>query len=197
MTPRSYDMTVRSRAADRTRQRILAAARDAFFSTPYDEVTVAAVAAAASTSHQTLLNHFGSKEGLFTALVAQVGSEIEQNRGPARALDAHSAVQILVRQYEETGDVNARLAALEDRIPAVAEALATGRRSHRRWLAESFAAHLPEDTAGRRRSLAALHAATDVYTWKLLRRDFAMSRAETTKVMQHLVGSLLAENEEN
>ncbi|HYH34166.1 MAG TPA: TetR/AcrR family transcriptional regulator [Nocardioides sp.] len=194
--PRSYDMTARARAVERTRERILAAAREAFFSTPFDDVTVAGVAAAAGTSHQTLLNHFGSKEGLFASLVEQVGREIEQNRGPERPHDARSAVRVLVRQYEASGDVNARLAAVEDRIPAVAEALEIGRRSHQEWLARSFADHLPASRPQHRRTLAALHAATDVYTWKLLRRDLGLSRAETTAVMERLVHGLLTTSEE-
>ena len=37
----------------------------------------------------------------------------------------------------------------------------------------------------------ALHAATDVYTWKLLRRDLGLSRAETEKTIVRIVEGLL------
>ena len=43
----------------------------------------------------------------------------------------------------------------------------------------------------RERLLHALHAATDVYTWKLLRRDIGLSRAETAATMTMLVEGVL------
>ena len=46
-----------------------------------------------------------------------------------------------------------------------------------------FADRLPGGAAERRRALAALHAATDVYTWKLLRRDLGLGRRATQQVM--------------
>ena len=41
----------------------------------------------------------------------------------------------------------------------------------------------------------ALHAATDVYTWKLLRRDLGLSRAETERTMVGLVNGVLSGND--
>jgi hypothetical protein len=38
-----------------------------------------------------------------------------------------------------------------------------------------------------------LYAATDVYVWKLLRRDLRTSLAETTRVMERLVLGALAD----
>ncbi len=188
---RSYDMTTRTRAAESTRERILEAAREQFFTAPYDDVTITAVARAAHASHQTVLNHFASKEGLFAALVAQVGGEIEANRGGVPPRDAHTIVAVLMRQFEQYGDINARLAAVEDRIPAVAEALEIGRDSHAGWLREICADHLPSAEPDRRTYLAALHAATDVYTWKLLRRDLGLSPEETASAMERLVRAIL------
>ncbi|MEX5710250.1 hypothetical protein AB1484_18560 [Parafrankia sp. FMc6] len=45
--------------------------------------------------------------------------------------------------------------------------------------------------ADRLRGINALHAATDVYTWKLLRRDLRLSRPETTQTMTALVRGVL------
>jgi len=191
VTTRRYDMTTRSRAVESTRDRILDAAREHFFTRPYDDVTIAGVARAAGTSHQTLLNHFGSKEGLFGALVERVGGEIEANRGNDSPSDPRAVVAVLLRQYESFGDVNARLAGVEDRIPAVAAAMEIGRTRHRNWLAACFAQRLPRSGRSRRIHLAALHAATDVYVWKLLRRDLGLSRAETGAVMERLLRSAL------
>lgn len=60
-----------------------------------------------------------------------------------------------------------------------AELLAKARASHQQWLATMSGAGLPPKGAARRRAVNALHAATDVYTWKLLRRDLRLTRGET------------------
>jgi len=53
-------------------------------------------------------------------------------------------------------------------MPAVHRAMDIGRRGHREWLQRIFAA--PE-------RLAELLVVTDVYAWKLLRRDQRLARA--------------------
>jgi hypothetical protein len=42
----------------------------------------------------------------------------------------------------------------------------------------------------RRRRLTGLVAITDVYTWKLLRLDLGLSRAETERTLTELIGAL-------
>jgi hypothetical protein len=54
-----------------------------------------------------------------------------------------------------------------------------------------FGEALPTSRVARRRAVHALHAATDVYTWKLFRRDLRLSRAETEKLMADLVVGVL------
>jgi hypothetical protein len=56
-------------------------------------------------------------------------------------------------------------------------------------------AHLLGSAAGgasaRRYAIHALHAATDVYTWKLLRRDLRLGRDTTERIMLDLVNGVL------
>ncbi|WP_198588537.1 TetR/AcrR family transcriptional regulator [Geodermatophilus chilensis] len=189
---RSYRMRARAQAVERTRERVLAVARERFVRLPYDEVRLAEVAAAAGVTQQTLLNHFSSKEGLLLALVDVLGPEIEALRGPVVPGDVAGFVRGLVRQYEALGDANVRLAAAAERIPALAGGVETARARHAAWLEEAFAEQLPADPRERRRTLAALYAVTDVGTWKLLRRDLGHSRAETTVVLQSLLRAALA-----
>ena len=184
---RSYRMQARAAAVGRTRERILAAARDRFFHLPYDEVRLAEIAAAAGVSQQTLLNHFSSKEGLLLAVVEFVEPEIEAIRGPVLPGDVDVAVRALMRQYEALGDGNVRLAAVAERIPQLARAVEFGRVHHTAWLEAVFADSLPEEPRARRRTVAALYAVTDVGTWKLLRRDLGHSRAETAAVLRSLL----------
>ncbi len=54
-----------------------------------------------------------------------------------------------------------------------------------------FGASLPKAQAARRHAIHALHAATDVYVWKLLRRDLHLTRGETERTMVDLVVGIL------
>ena len=179
-------------AAERTGQRILAAARDQFLSARYDEVTLSAIASAAGVTQQTVLNHFESKEKLFGVFVETVASEIDTSRATVRGGDTASAIRLLLREYEELGDANVRFLALEDRLPILADVLTFGRGKHRAWLEQVFADRLPSEVRARRRTLTALHAATDVGVWKLLRRDLGCSLTETARIMQRLVAGALS-----
>lgn len=189
---RSYQMQSRARGVERTRERILAAARRQFFDLPYDEVKLAAIAAEAEVTQQTLLNHFSSKEGLLLALAEVLAPEIWALRGAVAPGDVTAAVRGLMRQYEALGDGNVRLAAVAERIPVLARGLSDARAAHLGWLEQTFAEQLPVEPRDRRRALAALYAATDVGTWKLLRRDLGHSRVETTTVVENLVRAALA-----
>jgi AcrR family transcriptional regulator len=185
-------MQARADAVAATRARLVRAGIEAFDGRAYDDVTIAEVARAAGVSHQTLLNHFGSKEGLYLALVERVGSRIADMRATAVAGDVDSIVGALMDQYEEYGDGNARVATLNERIPAVAAMLERARGYHQEWLAQMFADYLPASGAARREALAALHAATDVFTWRLLRRDLGLSRRATAATITRLVTAGLA-----
>jgi AcrR family transcriptional regulator len=189
-TPRTYTMRARAAAVEATRDRIARAAMARFLAQLYDDVTIAAVAADAGVSAQTVLNHFESKEGLFTAAAASfsAGLAVAREEDPPR--DAAGAVASLVEQFEVSGDGNVRLAVLDERIPAVKAALEEGRARHQELLAGVFGDCLPGGTAERRRALAALHAATDVYTWKLLRRDLGLGRTATQQVMTQMVEAI-------
>jgi AcrR family transcriptional regulator len=183
-------MRARAEAVDETRRRIARAGMARFLAEPYEEVTIASVAADAGVSHQTVLNHFASKEGLFVAAADLFTADL-QGRWERRApRDAASAVALLFDQYEESGDGNVRLALLDERFEAVRAVMDGARAHHQGWLAEVFAGRLPPAVADRRRALAALHAATDVYAWKLLRRDLGLSRRVAQRVMTEMVTAI-------
>jgi AcrR family transcriptional regulator len=184
-------MRARAEAVEATRERIARKAMERFLAEPYDEVTIASVARDAGVSHQTLLNHFESKEGLFAAAAERFSADLVAEREARPSADPESVVARFMDQFERSGDGNVRLALLDERIPAVAAALDQGRALHQGWLAEVFEDRLPEDPAERRRTLAALHAATDVYTWKLLRRDLGHGRRATQRIMTDMVRAII------
>ena len=184
-------MRARAEAVEATRERIARAAMQRFLAEPYDDVTIASVARDAGVSHQTLLNHFESKDGLFAAAAERFSADLAASREGRAAPDPESVVALLMEQFERSGDGNVRLALLHERIETVRAGLEQGRANHQVWLAEVFADRLPSDPAERRRTLAALHAATDVYTWKLLRRDLGHGRRATQRIMTDMVRAIL------
>ena len=184
-------MTARSAAAGRTRERLLQAARDGFADRRYADVTLAEVASAAGVTVQTLLNHFGSKEGLLVASMERFAGEVADLRGHVEPGDVDGAVDALLRHYEALGDANWRFVADAESQPTM-QAMLDGARGHQRaWLAHVFGPHLPDESRERDELLTALYAATDVGTWKLLRRDLALTPAQTRAALRRLIAGLL------
>ena len=181
-TAKRYSMELRAASAEATRERILKVAGDAFLTDWYDAVTLASIAERAGVSGQTLLNHFGSKDGLFAAAHARLAEDLVMRRYRPEPGDVAGAIDALVEDYEITGDAVVRLLALEGRVPAVEPLLATGRAGHRTWVQTMFEA--PE-------LVPELIVVTDVYAWKLLRRDQRLSRKKTTYAIRGMVEALL------
>lgn len=184
-------MGVRADAAAATRERIARAALELLLVHPYEDVTLNDMAAAAGVSHQTVLNHHESKEGVALAAIGLLRSETGQLRDSVRRGDPVHAVEVLVEQYERFGDINVRWAMSAERLGRLAVLLDQARQAHAGWLVEVLGEELPTAPAPRRLAVHALHAATDVYTWKLLRRDLRLSRADTTRTMTALVRGVL------
>ena len=131
---RTYVQSQRASSTQATRERLLTAAEAAFTAAVYEDVTLAAVAKEAGVSHQTLLNHFESKEGLFNAVIEGLKEQIVDRRSEVEPGSVARVIDYLMSQYEEMGDVNARYAMTAERFPLVAEAMRFGRDSHREWL---------------------------------------------------------------
>jgi hypothetical protein len=106
--------------------------------------------------------------------------------------DVTAAIEVLVGRYEQMGDANVRVLELEHRVPAIQYLLAQGRQSHLAWVERVFRPFLPRRKgAAHRRRMMAFYAATDVMIWKVLRRDFQLSREETHAVFLTLVSGLV------
>ena len=190
-TTRPYRMQSRAEAAQETVNSILRAATSAFGSTGFADVTLRQIADAAEVSVQTVIRRFGSKEVLFEAVVDGERTRVAAKRKVPDGADLHRRIEILVGHYEEDGDVVLHLLSEEDRSPEVARVVAEGRRTHRTWVE----AHLPEVFAGaqgaeRRQLVDAAVAATDLFTWKLLRRDIGRNPMEVVEVMVRMLDGL-------
>ena len=188
---RSYTMTSRADAVASTKERIATAALELLMERRFDDVTLTDIATAAGVSHQTVLNHFESKEGVAFAAADLVVASTNDARSGVTPGDTVGAVRRLVADYEQMGDANARWAMDVERLGSLAPLIEQARHSHRAWLEAAFEPYLPADGKARRRVVNALHAATDVYTWKLLRRDLGVTRAETERTMVRLIDGTL------
>lgn len=186
---RSYTMGARARSVEDTRLRILDAIIDLSARRVLSEISLDDVAAGAGVSVQTVLRQFGTRDGLIEAAMERATSAVgEERRAPDGDIDA--ALRILLDHYELRGEAVLLMLAQEDRDPHMAKITETGRRMHRAWVTDVFA---PYD--GDEQTIDLLVVATDVYTWKLLRRDRGLSRALTERRMKNLVTSVLAAND--
>jgi AcrR family transcriptional regulator len=184
-------MSSRAAAMEVTRERIVEAATDSFTTQWYDDVTMRAVADAAGVALQTVVNHFGTKEALFAEALERWGDRIEVTRFAVVPGDLDAAIATLVDDYERTGDAALRMLAVEERVAPVREPIARGREGHERWCERTFPGALRGlRGAARRRRLAQLVVATDVYAWKLLRRDKGLDRSQTITAVRELVRAL-------
>ena len=85
---------------------------------------------------------------------------------------------------------------MSTRSPEVGEGLARGRLAFQSWLEDMLGELMPgDDEPGeRRRVLLGLHAALDVFTWKLLRRDLGLSQEQTEQQLTDLTLGVLAKH---
>lgn len=188
---RPYRMQSRAAATAATGARILDAAETLFWAEPVSGISLDRVAELAGVTVQTVLRRYQSKDALFEAAVERRTGRIVEQRDTAPAGDLEAAVRILVDHYEELGDRVLRLLGEEDRVPGLRKLTDRGRDYHRRWCERVFAQSLAGlRGAARSRRLAQLVAVTDVYTWKLLRREQALSRRQAELAMRELLEPL-------
>ncbi len=186
---RRYQMTARAEAAQSTADGILDEAIQLFTDKAFDDVTLDEVAERAGVTKRTVLRRFESKDRLFVTAMDHAATVMMRQREGAPVGDVPGAVANVVEHYERWGTNRLRLLSQEDRIELVAEHVRGGRGFHRDWVEHTFAPQLAGlRGAARTRRVAALVAATDVYTWKLLRLDLGLSRAETERTLVEIIG---------
>lgn len=191
-TTRPYRQTARAEAAEQTRLRILEAAFALQSERLSSEISLEDIAARAEVSVQTVLRRFGSRAGLFDATVVYANERVaEERRTPVG--DVTAAMKVLVDHYEQRGDMALLMLAQETTYEHLRRMSDAGKAMHRGWVDQVFAPYLGSlTTAAREEAVDLLVVATDVYTWKLLRRDRGMSRAHAEQRMTTLVSAVLS-----
>lgn len=190
---RSYRQTARAQLVEDTRGRIATAFFECWRERWFDEITLEQVARRAQVSLRTVNRQFGGKEGLLDAVITYVAPEVEAHRTVTPG-DIDSAIERLFENYESDGDATIRNLAQEARFPALGPLVARGRAGHRSVINANFAPWLdPLATANRQQALDALVIVTDIYAWKLLRRDIGRSEEDAKAMILDLVRAVLAQ----
>ncbi|MFJ8577985.1 TetR/AcrR family transcriptional regulator [Micromonospora sp. NPDC093277] len=191
---RAYVQTARAAAAARTRQRILDATVALARRQMSVEIVLNDVAESAAVSVQTVLRHFGSRDGLFEAAAAYAVRQVTaERRSPVG--DIAAAVRSLFDHYERWGEMMLRLLAQETRDPKTHAVTEQGRELHRDWVGEVFAPMLAARSSDAREIVTDLLViATDLYTWKLLTRDRRLPRDQAEARVRHLIAAILGES---
>jgi AcrR family transcriptional regulator len=159
---------------------------------PYDLIALGAIAEEAGTTVQTVLRHFGSKESLFVEVSEARGRLIREARNQAKPGNVEEAVRNVVESYEKWGDVILHLLGQEQRVAEVRRGVEKGRRYHQAWVRRIFEPLLGElSSSARELLLAQLVVATDIYSWKILRRDLGLSMTMTRRTLVHIVTAIL------
>lgn len=190
---RGYTKVARAEAEERTRTALLDAADEAFLSGPWEQASLEAIAGAAGVTKQTLLRHFGSKDGLLETTLRRAIAEVEEQRLGAPANDIAGAVENLLDHYETRGGRAMRSSNLSVEGPLAA----LGRRArefHYEWVDQVFSGWLTATTPAQRERLrAALIVVCDVQSWWILWHDLGLPRAEVRETLVLAINRLLGE----
>lgn len=189
MKTRTYEMTARAASTDETRVSILRATFALSAEKLSADIVLADVAERSGVTVKTILRHFGSRDGLFDAVIEFASREVRRERStPVGDIDA--AIATVHAHYELRGDWVIRMLGQEHSDPRIHHIVENGRTVHREWVESTFRPQLLA-MKDPREATDLLVLATDVYAWKLLRRDLGLSIDETQQRARALVRAVL------
>ncbi len=193
---RPYRMGRRAAAVAETEQRILRAAMALYMDHWLEDLTLDELAARAGVTVQTVLRRFGSKDGVIQAAGEALQQQVTSQRSQAPIGDVAGAIHNLIDHYEATGDMTMRTLAQEARHETLHAFAEMGRALHRAWVETTFAPFLDGRSAeGCDELIAGLVVVTDVYVWKLLRRDMSYGRSQVERHIADMVSAIIERGE--
>jgi AcrR family transcriptional regulator len=189
---RAYRMVARAEATEATGRRIVDAAATLFSAMPYEHVSLDAIAQQAATTVQTIIRRFHSKDELLAEVITRRRAAIHSERHRVKPGDVARALAVLFDEYERWGDEILLFLVQEGRNPLITQAVEAGRRFHQQWVRDIFSPALPGSSpVGRRRALHQITAATDLYVWKVLRRDLGLDERDARATVAGLVEAVI------
>ncbi|MGB4838816.1 MAG: TetR/AcrR family transcriptional regulator [Saprospiraceae bacterium] len=189
---RTYNNTSRAKNADKSTINVIHTTGLLWTKYAINDITLEMIAEHSGLTIRTLLRKFGTKENLFEACLAYDAAHVKKKRNMARKGDIGHIVSTLIENYEEMGDASIRTIFLEPDMEIARKIGQTGRETHRAWCAQVFEPFLPEQNANSYdMDLTTFITATEVYLWKLLRRDLGKSKEETIAIFTNLLRGLV------
>ena len=195
-TKRAYDGSKRKAQAEERKRHIVACATELLLQKRDQDFTLEAVAQMADVSVQTILRAFGSRDELLIATLEVAGpSDTERAAfGNVERDGLRGAIEGLYRVYDQIGDLVIYLLAEEHTSSRIHEAVTVGRVYHKDWVRMNFGPWLDQrQGAERAAQFHALLTATDIYIWKILRRDEALGFQTAVSAVHFTIKSLLGE----
>ncbi|HEY3970783.1 MAG TPA: TetR/AcrR family transcriptional regulator [Solirubrobacteraceae bacterium] len=191
---REYKQVERAKAQERTREALIEAATDEFFEGNWLKITLDSLSRKAGVTRQTLLRHFGSKDGLLMQSLMRGASQVRDQRWSTPTTDIAGAVENVIDHYEEWGERSVRLGAWQ-RGPTVLALFANAARQiHYDWVEHAFGQWLDGlDDETRARRQAILIVLCDVQTWWILSNDLGLPRREVRAIMTDQIERALEE----
>jgi len=194
--PRRYRQVARAQARERTRDALLDAADEEFYRGSWPDVSLEALAKRAGVTKQTLLRHYGSKEGLLLHTLLRNATQVHDQRWSAPRGDVSGAVENLLDHYEVWGERSLRIGAwLNGGSSPLSMFSRAAREVHYNWVEHAFGPYL-ENLQGRARARrrAALVAICDVQTWWLFSHDLKLERSEIHTIVTDMIDRVLTED---
>jgi AcrR family transcriptional regulator len=195
---RPYKQVARAQAQQRTRDALQDAAIEEFTRGDWAKVSLETLARRAGVTKQTLLRHFGSKDGLLMQALVNSASDAVTQRWSAPPGEVEGAVDNVLDHYDAWGERSLRVGAwLESGPPELARLSQMARQLHYNWVEYAFGPQLERlHGQDRVRCRAALIVLCDVHTWWLLSHDLGFERSEVLATLTTAIERLLGEEQQ-
>ena len=194
VNPRPYRKVARALAQEHTRDALLDVAVDEFYKDRWQKTSLEALSARAGVTKQTLLRHFGSKDGLLLQALMRSAAQVVEQRWSTPPGDVEGAVENLLEHYEDWGERALRIGAWQSGPAVLAKLSQAARQVHYEWVDYAFGPWLEGlDEKVRVRRRTALIALCDVQTWWLMSHDLGLERSELHATLTEAIGSVIGE----
>lgn len=188
----TYDNSRRQQNAEKTKAEIISAFGRLWNKNSIKDITLEMVAKESGVTIRTVLRKFESREGLLNESLIYLSSEIESERRATRVGDIDDILETLLSNYEVMGDAAIRTINLEPELEIARKIGKKGRALHKEWCKQMFAPFLPQPNSSKYEiQLTSFIAATEIYLWKLMRKDLKLSKAKTLSVFKNLVEGII------
>ena len=188
---RRYAMAARAAKAEATKARIRLSAMELYCQRPIEDFTLEEVADRAGVAVRTVLRAYPSKDELIYAALDEMAAGGVYLK-PTPPGDIKAGVSAFFDIYETVGDLVLQRLSDERRRPGLKPSLDQGRENHRDGVKVIFAPQLEQRRGAARAELFnMLVVITDVYVWKLLRRDMALTRPAAEAIVRKMIFSII------